>query len=434
MNTIYIKASNAVEIYSALETKIRTGELAADMNLPAIRELAQSVGVSPNTVATAYAKLRDAGLVVSDGRRGTKVAPPPSHVDLSTSLAAGLFDLASGNVDGELLPPLTAISPFNQGALTGYDTDSNDEELLNMARSHLLKERLPHHTIGVFSGTLNAIEVALRARVPRGAKVWVESPCWPPLLALLANLRLKPIPLMMDQEGCQIPIADQQVMAMIITPRAHNPTGTSYSEQRINALLTVLKQKPDNLLILDDYWGTLATTPLPTLEPLPENWLYILSASKFLGPDLRTAIVSGSSALITDMRRQQTLGPRWVSLLLQKLTAQLWQHCETNQSLQHARAVYQQKRQALLRHLQTLGVDLPMSGEGLHIWLPVPNEVNTVQMLAAKGWGVQAGHPFLLHSQSAIRISISNTTLEMLPTLAQDIATSLSAPKRTWMI
>lgn len=433
MNTIYINASNAVEIYSALEKKIRAGELPAGAVLPAIRELAQNINVSPNTVAIAYAKLRDAGLVVADGRRGTKVALPPSHADISTVLPVGLYDLASGNVDGALLPSLQALKPFHQTALTGYDMDSDDESLLSMARQYLNNEHLPYEALGVFSGTLDAMAMALRTRVLPGAKIWVESPCWPPLLALLASLRLKPIPLIIDHEGCQIPQPDKQVTAIIITPRAHNPTGVTYSPQRINLLLSLLKQQPNTLLILDDYWGELSHATLPLSSAMPDNWLSILSVSKFLGPDLRTAIVSGSPAVIADMRRQQTLEPRWVSLLLQKLAAQLWQYSKTHSILHNAREVYTLKRRTLLQHLQALGIDIPITGEGLHIWLPVLNEINAVQTLAAKGWGVQAGSPFLLHSQSAIRISIGNTTLEMLPTLAQDIAASLSTPKRSWI-
>ncbi|WP_308873387.1 GntR family transcriptional regulator [Thiothrix subterranea] len=168
MNTYYIKASNAVEIIVSLEEQIRLGVLKPGESLPAIRELAQQIGVSPNTVATAYAKLRDAGLVVSDGRRGTTVALPPSHGDMLTELPAGLIDLASGNVDGNLLPSLNAAWLARQGSLTGYDASGDASCLLDVARHWLTKEHLPSAEMGVFSGTLEAIAIALRLRVTPG--------------------------------------------------------------------------------------------------------------------------------------------------------------------------------------------------------------------------------------------------------------------------
>ena len=432
MNTYYIKASNAVEIIAGLEEQIRLGGLKPGESLPAIRELAQQIGVSPNTVATAYAKLRDAGLVVSDGRRGTTVALPPSHGDMLTELPAGLIDLASGNVDGNLLPPLNAAWLARQGSLTGYDASGDASCLLDVARHWLTKEHLPSAEMGVFSGTLEAIAIALRLRVTPGARVWVEDPCWPPLLALLASLRIKPVPLPVDAHGCLVPEPDKQVMAMILTLRAHNPTGATLSEERLNAMAALMQQQPHTLFILDGYWGPIADQSLPKLN-LPANWLYILSVSKFLGPDLRVAVVSGSAAIVADMRRQQSLGPRWVSLLLQKLAAHLWLESEQNKVLSYAQQSYAARRAALVHGLADLGLDIPITGEGLHVWLPVADEASTLQALAAKGWGVQAGHPFRLQSPPAIRISLGNLTVEEASVLARDIVSSLHRPKRSWI-
>lgn len=92
MQTLYTKASAAVEIADDVEAQIRAGKLAAGEPLPAVRTLAQQLGISPNTVAAAYARLREAGLLVTDGRRGTRVAAPPTHGDVMTAVPAGLID------------------------------------------------------------------------------------------------------------------------------------------------------------------------------------------------------------------------------------------------------------------------------------------------------------------------------------------------------
>ena len=61
------KSSN--QISSRIEEQIRSGKLAAETVLPAIRTLADRLELSPTTVAAAYRSLRVRGLVRAGGRR-----------------------------------------------------------------------------------------------------------------------------------------------------------------------------------------------------------------------------------------------------------------------------------------------------------------------------------------------------------------------------
>ncbi|HUA10205.1 MAG TPA: GntR family transcriptional regulator [Candidatus Acidoferrales bacterium] len=62
------------QIFEQIRAAIERGALAPDAPLPTVRQLAGDLGVAPNTVARAYADLQDAGWLVSEGRRGTRVA------------------------------------------------------------------------------------------------------------------------------------------------------------------------------------------------------------------------------------------------------------------------------------------------------------------------------------------------------------------------
>lgn len=53
--------------------------LPPDARLPAIRHLANDLGVAPNTVARAYRELEGAGLVAGRGRHGTVVLLPAAE-------------------------------------------------------------------------------------------------------------------------------------------------------------------------------------------------------------------------------------------------------------------------------------------------------------------------------------------------------------------
>lgn len=425
MNTLYPSLTGAVEIANYFSSKIRNRELQPGDALPAVRRLAEDLGINPNTVASAYAKLRDAGLITTGGRRGSRVAEQQTTFDIGSAAIAGLFDLSQGNMDPELIPNLSMLKDYKSNNMTGYDINTNSSVLLKFASSWLLKEKIPEQELGVFSGALDAIERALRARTLPGDRVWVEDPCWPPILKLLNYLHLKAVPLSMDNEGCRLPEdGAKPCSAIILTPRAQNPTGISITPTRAKAWTEYFKNNQDCLLIIDDFWGPLTDTPLPLLEN-PQAQLYVLSLSKFLGPDLRIAVVNGSAQIMMEMQRQQLMGPRWVSHILQNAAASLWNHTIQNNILGNATTSYQARRNKLLDKLPAELVATLAHREGIHLWLSVHSETSVVQHMAARGWAIQAGAPFRLNASAAVRISLGNVKDEHIEKLAEDLIQSL---------
>lgn len=74
-----------------------------------MRELADQLGVNPNTVAAAYRTLRERGVIETAGRRGSRVRPRPASTargSLRVEAPAGVRDLGAGNPDPVLLPAL----------------------------------------------------------------------------------------------------------------------------------------------------------------------------------------------------------------------------------------------------------------------------------------------------------------------------------------
>lgn len=62
------------QVVEQIRAAIERGELAPETPLPTVRQLAGDLGIAPNTVARAYTELQEEGWLVSDGRRGTRVA------------------------------------------------------------------------------------------------------------------------------------------------------------------------------------------------------------------------------------------------------------------------------------------------------------------------------------------------------------------------
>lgn len=77
------------QLREQLVAGIETGDLLPGTRLPAVRRLAEELGLAPNTVARTYKDLEAAGWVHTRGRNGTVVATPVAD-DQTQERAAAL--------------------------------------------------------------------------------------------------------------------------------------------------------------------------------------------------------------------------------------------------------------------------------------------------------------------------------------------------------
>jgi DNA-binding transcriptional regulator YhcF (GntR family) len=80
-----VDTDSAVPPYEQLRQQVTAlvqgGVLEAGARLPAIRQLANDLGIAGGTVARAYRELEADGVVSTHGRHGTIVAELPRHLD-----------------------------------------------------------------------------------------------------------------------------------------------------------------------------------------------------------------------------------------------------------------------------------------------------------------------------------------------------------------
>jgi len=179
-------------------------------------------------------------------------------------------------------------------------------------------------------------------------------------------------------------------------------------------------------LIENDPLGPVAGAPAVTLTPGRAHWAIVRSTSKFLGPDLRVAIVAGDDLTLTRVRSRQALGTRWVSHVLQHLTLALWSDPSSGRHLARVAETYAHRRETVLRALATRGVDVK-AASGFNVWIPVRHEQTVVDQLAQRGWAVAAGERFRLNADPGIRV----TTSALAPVDAQRLAGDLASVVRS---
>jgi DNA-binding transcriptional MocR family regulator len=394
--------------------------------------------VSTATVADAYRTLRQRGVIRTYGRRGTRVAelPPLATSWVPAPPAPGLRNLADGNPDPKLLPPLGRLLARAGAEHMLYGDPPKLPELVQVAGEQIRSDGIEASNLVVVGGAVDGIARVLDAHLSPGDRVGVEDPTFPPLLHLLGSLGLVAEPLAVDERG---PTPDsvevaltRGVQAIVITPRAQNPTGAVVDAERARQLRTVLRRDPEVLVIEDDTGGMVTDDPLASaIEPTLQRWAFVRSFSMLLGPDIRTAVVAADEVTLSRVEGHQLVNRGWVSHILQRLAFLLLSDQGTRDRLAEARQTYARRRQLLVNALAEAGITTP-SRSGFNVWVPVDQEASAVSALQAAGWAVAAGEPFRLRSRPGIRITASALRQADAVALATDLERALRSRARTY--
>ncbi|NEV90949.1 aminotransferase class I/II-fold pyridoxal phosphate-dependent enzyme [Streptomyces tendae] len=439
-----ITGRGAAEISASVERAVGTGELRPGQPLPPMRELAQRLGVNPNTVAAAYRTLRERGVIETAGRRGSRVRAKPATTGrefIRVEVPAGVRDVSDGNPDPALLPALGPV--FAAAAGQGdrepvlYGHAPVDPELARVARAELDADGVPDGPVAVTSGSLDAMERVLAAHLKAGDAVAVEDPGWGSLLDLVPALGLRTVPVGVDDQG-PLPEDVRRVLAagaraLVVTDRAQNPTGAAVGPARARALRSVLRDHPGTLLIEDDHGHGIVDLPLHPLAGTTRSWAFVRSAAKACGPDLRLAVLTGDPVTLDRVRGRQRLGPGWVSRITQRAVARLWADGAVDGRA--VAGVYGRRRDALLGALAEHGVT-GQGRSGMNVWIPVPDETGAVARLLHAGWAVAPGARFRLAAPPGIRITVSTLGEEDTGPLAAAVAAAVgpgAGPPRSYV-
>jgi DNA-binding transcriptional MocR family regulator len=432
-----VSGDSAASISASIESGVLRGDWVAGAALPAVRVLADSLHVSPATVAKAYQELRQRGVVETEGRRGTRIRPRPAVAGPRSALRLpvpeGVRDLTDGEPDVRLLPslgPALRAVARDGDRPQGYASAVAMPALTDAARLRLAADGVPVEgaAIAATAGTLDAMERLLTAHLRAGDAVAVEDPGWANLLDLLAACGLRPVSFAVDEDGPD-PAGLTEALragarAVIITVRAQNPTGGALTGERAAEVRRVLAGHPGVLLVEDDHAAELAGVPLHCLGPVTESWAFIRSASKPFGPDLRIALVVGDQTTIARVVGRMRIGTGWVSTVLQRLLLHLWRDDQVTALVEEASRTYARRRRALCDALTARGV--PAGGKtGINVWVPVPDEARAIGLLRDRGYAVAPGSLFRVAAPPGIRITISSLDESEVPALADAVAAAV---------
>ncbi|OPF76411.1 GntR family transcriptional regulator, partial [Streptomyces antioxidans] len=265
-----ISGASAKGIAASVEQGVVDGALVPGTALPPVRRLAERLGVSPGTAATAYKELRRRGIVVTQGRGGTVVAPTPAVASRRPPpVPVGARDLASGHPDPAFLPALLPTARLSPG-VRSHRAQPRLAGLEELTRAWYERDGVPAEHLSFAHGALDCVARLLSVELRPGDAVAMEDPGYHHLLDLVPALGLRSVPVAVDDEGIR-PDALRAalragVRAVVCSPRGQNPYGGYFTAARRDALLGVLGEAPGEVLVIeDDHAADVAGVPLYSL-------------------------------------------------------------------------------------------------------------------------------------------------------------------------
>jgi DNA-binding transcriptional MocR family regulator len=400
----------ADQIEQRLHALIASHQLPPGARLNSIRQLAQRLGVSPNTVVVAYDRLVAAGLIDSRGTAGFFVADGP--VDAMPDAArveageeqeavwlaqqandqkAGVLLASSGALPAAWLEdaiPAAAVQRGLARASAGMASRCPPQGLPELREriAMLLRSQGVAVDAGriltTYGGT-QAIDLICRAFLRPGDAVAVETPGYFLLFDRLRQAGVTIVPVPRRPDGIDLDALDaactrHRPRLLFIQSVLHNPTGWGSTAANLHRVL-MLAQRHDLLIAEDDVQGHFhpgTPTRLAQLSGL-DRVIYYSSFCKAMSPALRLGYMAAEPVLLKALMREKIISVLTTAalnecVLLEVLAAGRWRkHLDRlQQRLSSARA-------AATQQLRQAGVLQEHAGEGgLFLWGALPAGVD----------------------------------------------------------
>ena len=426
------------QIYRALRDGILAGRLVGGLRLPSTRALATDLGVSRNTVVTAFDQLLAEGYVSSRVGRGTVVshtlpehllhtrarprartAAPPAANSASTR-GASLIDHArrKSSVDAGVLPfapgvPALDLFPWGiwgrlvsararqlDATSAGYTDSLGYRPLRSAIARYVAVARgvtaTPDQVV-IVSGSQQGLDLVARVAADAGDAAWIEDPGYQGALGAFtaAGLRVTGVPV--DADGMSVAagrVANSAARLIYVTPSHQFPLGVTMSVSRRLELLAVAAEMRA-WIVEDDYDSEFryVSRPLTALQGLDTDGrvVYVGTFSKVLFPALRIGFVIAPASLIPALAAARQFAGTQQPVLEQMVLTDFITEGHFERHVRRMRAVYAERQRDLIEALRTECeglVEASPAGSGMHLvgWLPDDvSDVDVSRRAAARG-------------------------------------------------
>ena len=402
------------QIYEQLRERILCGELSASAKLPSTRSLAANLGVSRNTVDTAYYQLQSEGYIDSAPKSGFYVcavtpadyrkqpqasaaAPADSHKDNSSSPAVHapeyLYDFDPYSIDISHFPfsvwrRLSRQVLMDDQSLFLLGDNLGDMKLREAICSYVCQSRQVSCTpeqIIIGAGVDYLLQMlSLVFRSLHMEHITLESPGYIQAAHIFHNNGLTVTPGTLDKNGLTTASIAPESSLAYVTPSHQFPMGAVMPYGRRLELLNWAKTSPDRYIIEDDHDSEFRYRgrPIPALQGMDDHSrvIYIGTFSKAVAPAIRVGYMILPPALMEQYRLICGHYSCTVSRVDQAILTRFLRDGYFEKHVNRMRKIYRSKHDLVLECLQPLiqNYHLELQGEhaGMHVTIRLPEELS----------------------------------------------------------
>jgi GntR family transcriptional regulator/MocR family aminotransferase len=384
------------QLYEGLRRRILEGTLAPGVRLPATRGLADELGVSRNTVLTAYEQLLAEGYLegkIGSGTYVTRMLPEEMIQVRQTAepVRPMLPNRRALSRRGELLAQtLSTVArtsgvprPFQIGvpaldafpyetwmrlvarhhrrppySLLSYDHPAGYVPLRKAVAAYLGPARAVHcdpEQVLVTTGAQLGIDLIARVLLDPGDTAWVEDPGYPNARVALQGAGVGVVPVPVDRDGLDVAAGAARgpdARLVYVTPSHQYPLGVTMSLSRRLALLDWAR-RANAWVVEDDYDSEFryAGRPLAAMQGLDRDGrvIYLGTFSKVLFPALRLGYLVVPPDLVDAFVAARAVLDRQSPTLTQAVVADFLHEGHFHRHIRRMRTLYRERQETLLR-------------------------------------------------------------------------------------
>jgi len=404
-----------------IATLIDRGTLRPGERVPSVRKLSAQLRISISTVLQAYFLLEDRGFIEARPQSGFYVKlrprdlppePKPSNPSLSATevgvaeLLAKVFEaarnpdfipLATAIPGPDLLPtkPLNRLMAWvarhrgEQGV--NYDFPPGNEALRRQVARRSLDWgcSLSPDDIVTTCGTMEALNLCLRAVAKPGDTIAIESPTFYGILQASLGMRALEIPTHprdgIDLDALEQAIKKNKVKACLLIPNFNNPLGCCMPDNNKKQLVEMLGRR-EIPLIEDDIYGDIyfgAARP-KTAKAFDKEGLVLLcsSFSKTIAPGYRVGWTAPGrfKAQVEHLKSMNTIATATLPQMAVARFLESGGYDRHLRKLRKALATQVQRVTLAVRQYFPEGTRITRPTGGFVLWVELPKSVDSLEL------------------------------------------------------
>ncbi|MDA5194421.1 MocR-like pyridoxine biosynthesis transcription factor PdxR [Govanella unica] len=393
--------------------------------LPSSRDLATQLGVSRNTVVSAYSSLLQSGFLIAKTRAGhfinpdiydTEILRDPLMQELSEGYhepdwnrlfkcrpsmqknitkPADWQDMPYPFIYGQIDPQYFPLNEWREctrnalsvASLRSWSSDNviaDDPDLVEQIRTRLLPRRgitAKSKEILITIGSQQGLHLLASLLVDGKTTVGMEDPGYPDARNIFSLRTEKLRYLSIDQDGLMPSDKFSGCDLIYLTPSHQVPTTATMPLARRKEILE--RGAKENLLLIEDDYDSeinFMSNPSPAIKSFDRDGrvIYLSSLSKTLAPGLRIGYMVASQTLIEEARAMRRLELRHPPANNQRTLALFLAQGSHDALTRRLMKIYKKRWllmvQAIKSHLS--GCSPIHSNGGMAVWLKTPKKID----------------------------------------------------------